>query len=96
MQAVTISFHCKAIKFLVVRLRPCKLAKALDTCGCPRIASSYKRKIPFYTCAISPNLEGLEFCAVLGTNTGGLHITLAIPNFFFRENLCSYVPAVSG
>ena len=34
------SFHCKAIMFLVVRLRFLKLAKALDTCGCSRIALS--------------------------------------------------------
>ena len=32
-------------------------------------------------------MERLDFCAVLGTNTGGLHITLAIPNSFFRENI---------
>ena len=30
-------------------------------------------------------MERLDSCAVLGTNTGGLHITLAVPNFFFRE-----------
>ena len=30
-------------------------------------------------------MERLDFCAVLGTNTGGLHITLAISNSFFRE-----------
>jgi len=32
-------------------------------------------------------LERQDFCAVLGTNTKGLHITLAIPNSFFRENI---------
>ena len=32
-------------------------------------------------------MERLDSCAVLGTNTRGLHITLAIPNFFFRETL---------
>lgn len=30
-------------------------------------------------------MERLDFCAVLGTNTRGLHFTLAIPNSFFRE-----------
>ena len=32
-------------------------------------------------------MERQNFCAVLGTNTKGLHITLAIPNSFFRENI---------
>ena len=36
---------------------------------------------------VSSILERLDFCAVLGTNTRGLHITLAIPNSFFRENI---------
>ena len=50
-------------------------------------ASALKRKIPFYIRFVSSILERLDFCAVLGTNTGGLHITLAIPNSFFRGNI---------
>ena len=41
----------------------------------------------FYIRVVSSILERLDFCAVLGTNTGGLHITLAISNSFFRENI---------
>lgn len=62
-----------------------EISQSLGYLWMPTYSFELEEKNTFYTCAISPNLERQDFCAVLGTNTRGLHITLAIPNSFFRE-----------
>ena len=64
-----------------------EISQSLGYLWMPTYSLELEEKILFYIRVVSSILERRDFCAVLGTNTGGLHITLAIPNSFFRENI---------
>ena len=64
-----------------------EISQSLGYLWMPTYSFELEEKIPFYIRFVSSILERLDFCAVLGTNTGGLHITLAIPNSFLEKTL---------